>query len=113
MAQSIFGGATDYSEQTCQDILSDVLRWVDLTRNVKKESTEEVDQLETDGEWNQVLWDIRDLFLSSIHYYDTVLYDLELVTNAIKKDQISDREINLLHMIGAKSAEYNKTYGTI
>lgn len=32
MAQSIFGGATDYSEQTCQDILSDVLRWVDLTR---------------------------------------------------------------------------------
>ena len=51
MAQSIFGGATDYSEQTCQDILSDVLPWVDLTRNVKKESTEEVDQLETDGEW--------------------------------------------------------------
>ncbi len=49
--------------------------------------------------------------LTTISYFDTIIYDLNLVKKAVENNCITEKEVVLLRNIGRKSVEYNHEYG--
>lgn len=52
--QSIFGGATDYNEQTLDDIYKDIVCWIKYTKEVKDYIDNKLDESLKSGFWNEV-----------------------------------------------------------
>ncbi|PHV69247.1 hypothetical protein CS063_16805 [Sporanaerobium hydrogeniformans] len=110
MAQGIIGGATSYEEQSLHDILSDINVWIEYTTERKQFIIQRKQQLVENKYWDKVPYDFQVTILSTISYFDTILFDLGLIRTAIDKDCISEKEVKLLRNIGRKSIEYNNEY---
>lgn len=111
MAQGIFGGATSYEEQSPNDMLSDVSYWIEYTEDRKSFILKQKELLHQSGFWCKVGDDFKATIVSTISYFETILYDLSLVENSFKKNYITEKEINLLRKIGRNAVSYNHEYG--
>lgn len=111
MAQGIIGGATSYEEQSVLDILSDVNDWIDYTADRKTFILTQRDKLNTSGLWDKIPFNFQLTILTTISYFDTILYDLNIVKKSIENNCITEKEVILLRNIGKKSREYNREYG--
>lgn len=111
MAQGIFGGATSYEEQSLQDILQDINAWVDYTVNKKQYILEQQKLLQQSGFWDKIAFNFQATIITTISYFDTVIFDLNIVKAAIENSCIKEKEIKLLKNIGKKAREYNREYG--
>lgn len=110
MAQGIIGGATSYEEQSLHDILTDINVWIEYTTERKQFIIQRKQQLVDNKYWDKVPYDFQITILSTISYFDTILFDLGLIKTAIDKHCISEKEVKLLRNIGRKSIEYNNEY---
>jgi len=113
MAQGIMGGATSYEEQSLGDILSDIDKWIIYTSDRKKFIIEHKERLHKNKFWDKIPFDFQLTILTTISYFDTILFDLELVRTAIPNNCITEREVKLLRNIGRKAVEYNNEYSRI
>lgn len=111
MAQGIFGGATSYEEQSLQDILDDIVSWIQYTTDKKAFILAQKSIVEKSGFWDKIAFDFQMTILSTITYFDTILYDLNLVKLSLEKNCITKKEVNLLRNIGVKANSYNHEYG--
>lgn len=111
MAQGIIGGATSYEEQSLLDILSDINNWIDYTSDRKAFILTQKDNLDNSLFWDKIPFDFQLTILTTISYFDTILYDLNIVKKSIENNRITEKEVNLLGNIGKKSREYNREYG--
>lgn len=111
MAQGIFGGATSYEEQSLLDILSDINNWIDYTSNRKAFILTQKEKLDISLFWDKIPFDFQMTILTTISYFDTILYDLNIVKKAVENNYITEKEVVLLRTIGRKSIEYNLEYG--
>lgn len=110
MAQGLIGGATSYEEQSLQDILVDIEKWLFYTEQIKDYILYKKDELIRTKFWNKIPYNFQLTINASILYFDTITYDLSIIKNAIEKNDITDREVKLLNNIGRKSLEYNGEY---
>lgn len=110
MAQSIVGGATSYEEQSLIDILEDINRWLSYTENRKKLMYSKKQELIERNYWDNIPFDFQLTIDSTLSYLNTIIYDLNLVKNAIEKHFITKKEIILLNNIGSKARTYNVEY---
>lgn len=111
MAQGPIGGATSYEEQSLHDILEDIIGWINYTNNKKLFILGQKDSLHQSGFWDKIAFNFRLTVISTISYFDTILYDLALIKTAIENNCITEKEVNLLRNIGYKSIEFNREYG--
>ncbi|WP_085834207.1 hypothetical protein [Clostridium merdae] len=111
MAQGIFGGATSYEEQSLHDILEDIIGWINYTNNKKNFILEQKNILHQSGFWDKIAFDFQLTVISTISYFNTILFDLTLIKSAIENSCITEKEVNLLRSIGQKSVEFNREYG--
>lgn len=111
MAQGIFGGATSYEEQSLQDILDDIICWIKYTTDRKSFILTQKNMVENTGFWDKIAFDFQMTILTTITYFDTILYDLSLVKSSLEKNRITENEVNLLRNIGLKAISYNTEYG--
>lgn len=109
--QGSIGGTTDYSEQSCDDILKDIQRWIDETQKIDAYMNEHLKMAKNSGFWRCVDFDFQMTLLTSMKFLKTVVSDLGQVESTIKHDCISEREVRLLRKIGNKAVEYNDEYG--
>lgn len=109
--QSSIGGATDYSEQSCNDILKDIQHWIDKAKKINAYMTGHLQMAKLSGFWRRVDNDFQLTILTSIQYFKTIISDLQQIEDSIKHDRVSEREVILLRKIGNKSVEYNGEYG--
>lgn len=86
MAQGIFGGATSYEEQSLQDILDDIVSWIQYTTDKKAFILAQKSIVEKSGFWDKIAFDFQMTILSTITYFDTILYDLNLVKLSLEKN---------------------------
>ncbi len=107
MAQSIFGGATSYEEQSLNDICEDIGRWINYTHKIKDEITNNLEKAKQSGYWSKVPFDFQQTVLSALMYYNTIVSDLTMVQYAINSGCVLQREVDLLRKIGVKAIEYN------
>jgi hypothetical protein len=110
MAQGIIGGATSYEEQSLLDILGDINDWIDYTADRKAFILTQKDNLDNSLFWDKIPFDFQLTILTTISYFDTILYDLNIVKKSIENNRITEKEVNLLRNIGKKSREYNREY---
>lgn len=111
MAQGIFGGATSYEEQSLQDIFDDIVSWIQYTTDKKAFILSQKSIVEKSGFWDKIAFDFQMTILTTITYFDTILYDLNLVKLSLEKNCITEKEVNLLRNIGVKANSYNHEYG--
>lgn len=111
MAQGFIGGATSYEEQSLLDILSDINVWIVYTSDKKEFILTQRDKLDNSGFWCKIPYDFQITIITTLTYFDTILYDLNLVKRAIENNCITEKEVKLLKNIGRKSGEYNREYG--
>lgn len=111
MAQGIFGGATSYEEQSMQDILDDIIGWIKYTTDRKSFILTQKSIVEKSGFWDKIVFDFQLTVLTTITYFDTILYDLNLVKSSLEVNHITEKEVNLLRNVGLKSSSYNTEYG--
>lgn len=111
MSQGLFGGATSYEEQSLDDILEDVNRWLEYTRETQEFFRCSKSNAVQSGFWEKTGYNFKLLLELSSKYFNTIVHDLELVKGCIETDTITKREVTLLHKIGKKSVELNEEYG--
>lgn len=111
MAQGIFGGATSYEEQSLQDILDDIIGWIQYTTERKEFILAQKSIVEKSGFWGKIAFDFQMTILTTITYFDTILYDLNVVKLSLEENRITEKEVNLLRNIGIKANSYNTEYG--
>ncbi|SFR71222.1 hypothetical protein [Anaeromicropila populeti] len=111
MAQGIIGGATSYNEQSLLDILSDINDWIAYTSDRKAFILAQREKLNISHYWNTIPFNFQMTILTTISYFNTILYDLNLVKKSIENNCITEKEVLLLRNIGKKSIEYNCEYG--
>lgn len=107
MAQSIFGGATSYKEQSLNDIKSDIIKWIKYTKDIQMEMNNRLNKAKENGYWISVGYDFQMTVSSSIAFFQTILDDLDLIVNSIDHNTITARDITLLQKIGRNSINYN------
>ncbi|MCC5910032.1 MAG: hypothetical protein JJT76_06305 [Clostridiaceae bacterium] len=111
MPQGIIGGATSYEEQSMKDILSDIESWIEYTKSNKRFIEEGIGHLKECNFWDEIPFNFQMTILSTITCQKTYLEDFEIISNAIKDDRVSEKEVKLLAKIGKKAREFNNEYG--
>lgn len=111
MAQGIFGGATSYEEQSLQDIFDDIVGWIQYTTDKKSFLLSQKSIVEKSGFWDKIAFDFQLTILSTISYFDTIIFDLNIIKTAFTENRITEKEVKLLRNIGVKAISYNHEYG--
>lgn len=100
MAQSIFAGCTNYSEQTSEDILKDIMFWIKYSQEIKCQFENTIEELRDSGYWNsKVDFDFRLFSESMPQMINTFISDFEIVCESIEQDHILPRDIKILKNI--------------
>lgn len=111
MVQSHIAGATSYEEQSLEDIAEDIERWIKYVSDISQFMIQSKQTVQSNGFWDRVTDDFQLTIVSAMRYLDTIIYDLNIVKGAIYANNISDKEVTLLHNIGNKCIEFNNEYG--
>lgn len=111
MVQGIFGGCTSYKIQPLPNILEDIDAWIKYTEETKACVIKNKTEMESSAFWNHIPWNFRMTIETTIAYFETILYDLNLVRTSLSTNCVTNREVKLLESIGKKSREYNHEYG--
>lgn len=111
MAQSLFGGATNYHGQSKNDILEDLFYWVNYTKETQTNLSSKIEYLKSVGYYNTIPLDFKLTLESTLTQQKTILEDLEIIINSIKNNIITDRDVTLLNKIGINAVDFNNEYG--
>lgn len=109
--QGNIGGATDYSVQSYDDILKDILYWIDEAKKMVVYLNGHLHTAKDTGFWKNVDCDFQATLQRSINFLNTIVLDLQEVACTIRNDCVSEREVKLLRNIGYKAVEFNDEYG--
>lgn len=111
MSQGVFGGMTNYDDQSIEDIKEDISKWIEFTNEVKSILEEGINTLKTNDFWNKTPFNFQATLTSSIRCQNTILSDLHLIATAITEERLTKREIELMRKIGKNAVEYNIDFG--
>lgn len=111
MVQGVIGGGTNYGDQSIYDILEDIKKWVEYTREIKKFLEDSQNELKNRGFWNNIPFNFQMTIITSISFHNTALSDFDLIINSIENSNISNKEVRLLERIGINAIDFNHEYG--
>lgn len=111
MAQGIIGGATSYEEQSLQDMMNDIDGWIEYAKDTKLFLIEHRERMEKSKYIQKIPYGFTATMYTTITYIDTILYDFNIITEAIKVSTITEKEVNLIKKIGRKANDFNNEYG--
>lgn len=100
MAQSLFAGMTNYSEQTIFDIKMDIEKWIEYCQEIKNLFRDTIDELKAAKYWDaKVPFGFQVFCLNVGTVCDTFITDFRIILSSIKDDNITKREIDLMQNI--------------
>lgn len=100
MAQSLFAGMTNYSEQTILDIKADIEKWIEYSQKIKAFFQETIAELKVTSYWEtKIPFGFRSFCLNVVTVCDTFSSDFQIILLAINRDNVTRREIDLMRNI--------------
>ncbi len=112
MAQGFMAGATNYDDQSIEDIIENITDWISFTKETKDFFEKNIEILRKNGYWDETIpYDFQSTLVQSIRCFRTFIVDLEGVLLAIANKRITVKEVNLLKKIGTNSSDYSREYG--
>lgn len=112
MTQGIIGGATNYSCQSPQQILDDIIYWIEYTKRIKSLLPDWLNSVQNTTSWELVPFNFKMTINATISYCSTIISDLNTIKDSIESNCITKREVTLLSKIGHMAKEYNFNYGS-
>ena len=101
MAQSLFAGMTNYSEQTILDIKADIEIWIEYSQSIKNLFQDTIDELKAEKYWDtKVPFDFRKFCLNVVLVCETFITDFQIILSAINNDNITARIKEGLELLG-------------
>ena len=111
MVQGLIGGATSYEEQSLQDMMNDIDGWIKYAKDTKIFLSEQRECMEKSKYIQKIPYGFIATMYTTITYIDTILYDFNIITEAMKVSTITEKEVNLIKKIGRKANDFNIAYG--
>lgn len=111
LSQGLFGGATNYEDQSIADINEDIISWLQYTEETKKHLEGGISALKIERYWSNIPFNFQAILQASIRCQNTNISDFNLILKAISKDRVSRREVELMYKIGKNATEYNVEFG--
>lgn len=113
MAQSIFGGSSEYSDQTLADIIEDLEKWVVFSEETLSLFDKTICELKQNNYYQTVPFNLRAMYERATRKLNTFISDLNVIIKSINADSIFIRDVNLLNNIGRISILSNHQFGTV
>lgn len=113
MAQSIFGGSSEYSDQTLADIVEDLEKWVVFSKETLTLFDKTICELKQNNYYQTVPFNLRAMYERATRKLNTFISDLNVIINSINTDSIFIRDVNLLNNIGRISILSNHQFGMV
>lgn len=113
MAQSIFGGSSEYSDQTLADIIEDLEKWVVFSEETLSLFDKTICELKQNNYYQTVPFNLRAMYERATRKLNTFISDLNVIIKSINADSIFVRDVNLLNNIGRISILSNHQFGTV
>ena len=111
MVQGGIAGATDYSKQSIDDILKDIVRWIKIADSMIVFNTEFLAKMENNELWAAAPYDFKSSINQSRTFWSTAKNDLSIVQTSINNKNITPRDIKLLQKIGKNAIELDHALG--
>lgn len=105
MSQGLFAGATNYQEQTKEDIALDIEKWIRNSKEMKDTMDTSIAKLKDANYWECIPTAFRCYCESVSNVCLSFCSDFNLVLLDIRQDKICDRTIRLLENIFNVSKE--------
>lgn len=105
MSQGLFAGATNYQEQTKEDIALDIEKWIRNAKEMKCTMDTSIAKLKEANYWDCIPSEFRCYCESVSNICLSFCSDFNLVLLDIRQDKICDRTIKLLENIFNVSTE--------
>lgn len=102
---------TSYGNQSIEDIKKDIKFWLQYTKDTKKFLEENIQILKENKYWANIPFNFKTTLYQGIKSQNTNMNDLDLILNAILKDKISKREVDLMNTIGENAFNLNGEFG--
>jgi hypothetical protein len=110
MVQGMFAGGTSYEDQSLENIYDDIKNWIEYTRETETVLLSNKSAVKNSEFWNKIEYNFRTIIDKAIRYCSVIIYDLELVKDAIERNCITKKEVLLLKKIGKNSIELQNEY---
>lgn len=112
MAQGMLGAATSYGDQSINEILADINKWVFFTEETKCSMESKITLLRDNNYWSNMPYNFRGTISDSLRCQETFIEDFSLIVSAIKERQLTKKEVTLMDKIGRNAIDYNRLYGS-
>jgi len=113
MAQSIFGGSSEYNDQTLADIIEDLEKWVVFSEETLSLFDKTICELKQNNYYQTVPFNLRAMYERATRKLNTFISDLNVIIKSINADSIFIRDVNLLNNIGRISILSNHQFGMV
>ncbi|MGE7944099.1 hypothetical protein ACQKNB_18640 [Lysinibacillus xylanilyticus] len=111
MVQGLIGGATNYNDQSINDIIEDLKNWISYSIETKKYIEENMNYLKNNSYWDNIPLNFQMTLIESIRCQNNFISDLKFILEAINTNYLTKREVELIKTIGEKAIKYNREYG--
>lgn len=112
MAMSIFGGFTDYSHQSFEDMIQDLNVWIENTSTDIESIKSLHEKLINSGYWDKVDYDFKALVCYACKFFLTALSEMKEILNEIQLEVRPDH-YKRLKTLGRTAIELNQDFGKI
>jgi hypothetical protein len=111
MPQGLFGGMTDYSHQSFQDILGDFKNYLQMVQDTAVFIEDNCKKIEEYWE-DKVDYDFKAIVAHSLKFYETAILEITEIIDEIQVE-VKETHHKLLINLGSKAIEINHTIGEI
>jgi len=112
MVRSIFGGFTDYSYQSFDDMVKDLEDWIENTSSDVEAISRKHKILVENGYWEKVDQDFQHLVSYAHKFFLTCLDELKEILNDIQIEVRVDHH-KRLKALGTKAIQLNRDFGRV
>ena len=112
MAKGLIVGMTDYSHQSFEDILEDLVAEKDRTISFRNCIQSYIDKLKDNSYWNDVPSHFKMIISYSLKHFDTATTEFEDIVNELKME-VQEHHIKRLQRIATVAEEINRDIGMV
>jgi hypothetical protein len=99
MARSMIAGATSYSHQSLEDMVTDLTNWAIELEKVTTFTEKSIQAITKNGNWGAVVFDEQAIIYQSLSFFNMSLQELNEITPAIG-EKVENHHVNRIRSVG-------------
>ena len=105
MAQGIIAGMTSYENQSLQNIIEDIINWIQYSDDIKTEVTKKLSELKNFDFYHKIAYDYKVMINEIPTICQTNTDDLRRTLQAIQNNAVTSKIVELFRKVGLRAFE--------